>query len=275
MQKIEAKYFHVDAFTENPFKGNPAAVCLLPTNLDEETYLTIAQEMNIISEIALVEETTTGSYKIRWFTQKKEIPLCGHATLATAHVIYNHLGFKGDRIELHSQSGQLYASKTQRGIQLDFPANEPHQVQPPMKVLRSLGVSDWVDVQYSQGNQKLLVHLKNYEDLRSVQPDFKALLEADNPLGWRAVMITSPGFDDYDFASRHFSPLVGVNEDPVTGSNHTILTPYWGKILGKTRMKAYQASKRGGTLYVEMHEDRVLITGKATTILSGSLTINT
>lgn len=273
MSNIEAKYFHVDTFTEKPFAGNPASVCFLSTNLDEIVYLSIAQEMNVISEISIVEEIKDGCFQIRWFSQKKEIPLCGHATLATAHVIFNHLGYNGSRIEFQSQVGSLYAANTPKGIQLDFPENKPHKVDPPAEALESLGVTDWVDVQYSSGNQKLMVHLENYETLKSVEPDFKALVEAENTLGWRATMITSPGFDDFDFVSRHFAPLVGVNEDPVTGSNHTVLTPYWSKTLGKKRMKAYQASKRGGTLFVELKNNRVLITGQSTTIIEGRLKI--
>lgn len=271
MQSLNASYYHIDAFTEKPFGGNPAAVCFMPTNLEEQVYINLAHEMNILSEIAIVERTGPGSYKIRWFTQKREIPLCGHATLATAHAIFNEIGYDGLTVEFQSKSGTLFAKNTSHGIQLDFPANEPHSVEPPKEVLESLGVSKWVDVQYSPGNQKLLVHLDSYDALKAVQPDFNVLLEAANPLGWRAVMVTSLGFDDYDFVSRHFSPLVGVNEDPVTGSNHTILTPYWSKILGKTKMKAYQASRRGGTLFVELKGERVLITGKVTTIMKGSL----
>jgi PhzF family phenazine biosynthesis protein len=154
---------------------------------------------------------------------------------------------------------------------MDFPSNPPEPVEPFDDVLNALGVDEWVDIQYSPGNQKLMVHLKSYDALREVEPDFQALKEAENPLGWRATMITSPGFDDYDFVSGHFAPLMGVNEDPVTGSNHTVLTPYWSKILGKKRMKAYQASKRGGSLIVEDHGDRVHIIGKSVLVMEGKL----
>lgn len=272
MQNVEGKYFHVDAFADKPFTGNPASVCFLSTQLDEQVYFSIAQEMYIISEMAIVEEIETGCYNIRWFSQKKEVPLCGHSTLATAHVIFNELGYNEDKIEFRSQAGSLYAHKTPQGVQLDFPENKPHRVEPPMEVLNGLGITDWVDIQYSPGNQKLMIRLEDYETLKMVKPDFKAVVEAENLYGWRATMITSPGFEDYDFVSRHFAPLVGVNEDPVTGSNHTVLTPYWGEILGKTKMKAHQASERGGTLYVELKNNRVLITGNSVTIMEGNLT---
>ncbi|MBD3172363.1 hypothetical protein GF326_07820, partial [Candidatus Bathyarchaeota archaeon] len=157
------------------------------------------------------------------------------------------------------------------GVQLDFPVNISHKVEPPVEAINSLGIDEWVDVQYSPGNQKLMIHLDNYETLKSVEPDFQALVDADNPYGWRAVMVTSSGFDEYDFVSRHFAPLVGVDEDPVTGSNHTILTPYWSKILGKKSMKAYQASKRGGILYVELEDNRVMISGQSITIIKGTI----
>lgn len=273
MQDIEAKYFHVDAFADKPFSGNPASVCFMPTTLDEQTYFSIAREMNIVSEMSIVEEAKEGCFKIRWFSQQKEVPLCGHATLATAHVIFNHMDYKGSRIEFQSQSGSLYARKTPQGIQLDFPENKPHRVDPPYEALNGLGVTEWVDIQYSPGNQKLMVHLEDYETLKSVNPDFEEVVAAENSYGWRAIMVTSPGFDDYDFVSRHFAPLVGVNEDPVTGSNHTMLAPYWGEILGKKRMKAYQASRRGGALYVELADNRVLITGRSVTIMEGNLRI--
>lgn len=273
MRNIVAEYFHVDAFAEKPFEGNPASVCFMSTKLDENIYFSIAQEMNIISEMSVIEEEKDGCYNIRWFSKKKEVPLCGHATLATAHVIFNEIDYSGDRIEFQSESGSLYAKRTPKGIQLDFPVNTPHRVDPPIEAIKSLGIMEWVDVQYSPGNQKLMVHLDNYETLLSVEPDFKALVEAENPYGWRAVMITSSGFEDYDFVSRHFAPLVGVNEDPVTGSNHTVLAPYWGGILGKKSMKAYQASRRGGVLYVELENNRVLISGESVTIMKGTIRV--
>ena len=134
-----------------------------------------------------------------------------------------------------------------------------------------MGVDEWIDIQYSPGNQKLMIHLESYDILKAVEPDFNALKEAENPLGWRATMITSPGFDEYDFVSRHFAPLMGVNEDPVTGSNHTVLTPYWSNILGKKRMYAYQASKRGGSMIVEDKGDRVHLIGNSVVVLEGRL----
>ncbi|MCB2171422.1 PhzF family phenazine biosynthesis protein [archaeon] len=265
-------FYQLDAFTETPFKGNPAAICMMPTNLPETLYLAISSEMNL-SETAFMEKTEPGTYHLRWFTPVREVPLCGHATLAAAHLLFEHIGIPEKRVKFQTQAGTLYAENTSDGVLMDFPANPPHRVEPPIQVLEALGVDEWVDIQYSPGNEKLMIHLDSYETLRNVSPDFNALKDAENPLGWRATMITAPGFNHYDFTSRHFAPLMGVNEDPVTGSNHTVLTPYWSKLLGKKRMHAYQASKRGGSLTVEDHGDRVHLIGKSVLVMKGKLAL--
>jgi PhzF family phenazine biosynthesis protein len=266
----QAPFYQLDAFTSEPFKGNPAAICLMPTDLETDLYLAISSEMNL-SETAFMIEKEPGVYHIRWFTPLREVSLCGHATLAAAHLLFSHLGVEEKRIRFDTLAGSLYTENTPEGVLMDFPSNPPEPVEAYDQILDALGLDTWVSVQYSPGNQKLMVHLEDYETLRSVEPDFEALKEAENPLGWRGVMITSPGFDDYDFVSRHFAPLMGVNEDPVTGSNHTVLTPYWGKLLGKKRMKAYQASKRGGTLIVEDEGERVHIIGRSVLVVKGVL----
>ena len=265
-------YYQLDAFTETPFKGNPAAICMIPTDLPESLYLDISSEMNL-SETAFMEKTKPGAYKLRWFTPVREVPLCGHATLAAAYLLFEHLQIPEKRVRFDTQAGALYAENTDDGVLMDFPANPPHRVEPQTQVLEALGVKDWVDLQYSPGNEKLMIHLDSYETMREVSPDFNALREAENPLGWRATMITAPGYDEYDFTSRHFAPLMGVNEDPVTGSNHTVLTPYWSKLLDKKRMKAYQASKRGGSITVENHGDRIYLIGKSVLVMEGKLNI--
>jgi len=224
-----------------------------------------------LSETAFIEEITTGRYNLRWFTPVREVPLCGHATLATGHVIFEHSGYEGERVEFVTLAGALYAERVPEGVCLDFPENKPFPVEPPSEALGALGLKDWGDVYYSDTNQKLVVLLGDEDEVRGVSPDFKALLEADNPYGWRGVAVTAPGSGRYDFVSRYFAPLMGVNEDPVTGSAHTVLAPYWGEILGKTKMWAYQASERGGALYVELVDDRVLLTGGCVTVIEGEL----
>jgi len=263
-------FYQVDAFTDEPFRGNPAAICFMPTDLSDKLYLSIAREMNL-SETAFVEEAGAGKYKLRWFTPAREAPLCGHATLATGHAIFEHRGYEGERLEFLTMAGSLYAERVPEGVRLDFPVNKPFPVEPPMEALEAVGVAEWGDIAYSDTNQKLVVLLKDEAEVRAVSPDFKALLEADNPLGWRGVVVTAPGSGKYDFVSRYFAPLMGVDEDPVTGSAHTVLAPYWGERLGKMRMWAYQASERGGALYVELSGDRVLITGGCATVVEGEL----
>ena len=263
-------FYQVDAFTDEPFGGNPAAICFMPTGLSDGLYLSIAREMNL-SETAFVEETGVGCYNLRWFTLVREVPLCGHATLATGHALFEHRGYEGDRVEFLTMAGSLYAERVPEGVRLDFPENKPFPVEPPSEALEALGVSEWEDVSYSDTNQKLVVLLGDEEEVREVSPDFKALLGADNPLGWRGMVVTAQGSGRYDFVSRYFVPLMGVDEDPVTGSAHTVLAPYWGERLGKTSMWAYQASERGGALFVELADGRVLITGGCVTVVEGEL----
>ena len=266
----QVPFYQVDAFTDVPFRGNPAAICFMPTGLSDELYLSIAREMNL-SETAFVEEISDGCFNLRWFTPTREVPLCGHATLATGHTIFEHREYDGDRVEFLTMAGSLYAERVPEGVRLDFPENKPFPVEPAREALEALGVSNWEDISYSDTNQKLLVLLSSEEEVREVRPDFKALLGADNPLGWRGVVVTASGSGRYDFVSRYFAPLMGIDEDPVTGSAHTVLAPYWGEVLGKTKMWAYQASVRGGVLFVELIDGRVFLTGGCVTVLEGNL----
>jgi PhzF family phenazine biosynthesis protein len=264
----EAPLYQVDAFTDEPFKGNPAAVCIMPCNLHDDVYLSISREMNL-SETAFVEDVG-GAYKLRWFTPVREVPLCGHATLATAHVLFQHLGYEKDKIEFRTASGVLYAERMKEGIRLDLPQNKPFSVEPPVEAIKALGIEKWVAVQYTDTNYKLLIHVEGEDEVRSLKPDFSSFLLAPNPLGWRGAIVTAKG-NEHDFVSRYFAPYMGVDEDPVTGSAHTVLAPYWSAILKKRKMHAYQASKRGGELVVELNGDRVLLTGKCVTVLRGTL----
>jgi PhzF family phenazine biosynthesis protein len=262
-------FFQVDAFTSEPFRGNPAAVCIMPCDLDDTLYQSIAQEMNL-SETAFVERLDRpGEYRLRWFTPLREVPLCGHATLATAHVLFEHLGFEGEKVSFQTLSGVLKAERAREGIRMEFPRNDPFEVEAPEGILEGLDLSTWEEVQYSDTNQKLLVRVESEKKVRGLQPDFNALLAAKNSMGWRGVIVTAEGSERYDFISRYFAPWMGVNEDPVTGSAHTVLAPYWSKLSGTQRMRAYQASERGGELLLELTEERVLITGRATTVIEG------
>ena len=262
-------FYQVDAFTDVPFKGNPAAICFMSTSLKDDLYLAISAEMNL-SETAFAEHEAGGVYRLRWFTPKREVPLCGHATLA--HVLFNERGYSGDKITFRTASGELHAYRDRRGVLMDFPRNDPQPLAPIKGILDGLGVEDILEFQYSDTNQKLLVEFGSEEQVRSVSPDFKALLAVENTLGWRGVMVTSRSAE-YDFVSRYFAPWMGVDEDPVTGSAHTVLGPYWAGKLGKASLKAYQASRRGGVLHVELRKDRVNIVGSSVTVIRGSLSL--
>jgi predicted PhzF superfamily epimerase YddE/YHI9 len=264
----QAPFFQLDAFTAEPFKGNPAAVCLMPCSLGDDLYLSIAGEMNL-SETAFLEEQDMG-YRLRWFTPKREVPLCGHATLAAAQLIFKRLGFGGDKVTFHTLAGELYAYRAGEGVTMDFPLNIPHPVKPITGILGGLGVSGCVDFQYSDTNQKIVVELRDEGEVRDVSPDFQALLRVENTLGWRGVNVTSPG-TSHDFVSRYFAPWMGVNEDPVTGSAHTVLGPYWAAKLGKNRLTAFQASERGGEVLVEVKPERVNLTGRSVLVAEGIL----
>jgi len=266
----KASFYHVDAFTGELFTGNPAAVCLMPCNLHDSLYLSISKELNL-SETAFLEKTDD-AYKLRWFTPITEVPLCGHATLAAAHVLFNHLGYNDGRIVFNTLSGQLIAIKVRDGIQMDFPQNKPHPVDPPREALNAIGIKKWRNIRYSRTARYLLVHIDNVETLRALTPDFQALLKSPNPYGWSGVIVTAEASGDYDFISRFFAPYFGINEDPVTGSAHTVLGPYWAELLGKRKMRAYQASTRGGELTIKLSGNRVLLTGGCLTVLAGTLT---
>jgi len=264
----KAPFYQIDAFTDVPFKGNPAVICLMPTDLSDELYVSIAKEMNL-SETAYMEEVGDGGYRIRWFTPKHEVPLCGHATLSAAHLIFDQ-GYQGKKVTFHTKAGELYAFRDRDGIMMDFPRNDPFKVPPLPDINEALGV-DPVETYYSDTNMKLLIEVDSEETVKNMAPDFQRLMECDNPHGWFGIIVTSTS-REYDFVSRYFAPWRGVNEDPVTGSAHTVSTPYWAERLGKTEMTAYQASSRGGKIGVKLTENRVQITGNAVKVVEGTLT---
>lgn len=270
--------FQVDAFTDESFKGNPAAVCLLDNELDDNIKQAIAAEMNL-SETAFVYSLENKSipkstnFSLRWFTPKVEVPLCGHATLATAAVLFNEQKLDTTEITFETLSGKLIAKKEENGILLDFPSNPPKLIEPPKELLKALGITDYQKVLNSQAAGKLLIHLENEEAVKNVKPDFERMKNLPIYEGIIGVIVTSKGEGEYDFISRFFAPWVGVNEDPVTGSAHTVLTPYWSDILGKSEMIAYQASTRGGKLIVRLEEKRVNLIGVAVIVVKGELVL--
>jgi PhzF family phenazine biosynthesis protein len=256
---MDIPIFQVDAFHHELFKGNPAAVCPLKEWLPDEMMQSMAMENNL-SETSFFVEADAG-YEIRWFTPLREVDLCGHATLATAHVLFNHLDFKGDAIEFFSASGMLYVRKGKDGlIYLNFPAQKPHTVQNEEIFEEAMGLKP----KSALKGKKLMLVYEHEEEVINLRPDFQQLIKL-NDIG---VIATAPG-NDFDFVSRFFAPAVGIDEDPVTGSAHTHLIPYWSERLNKKYLSAWQCSKRGGILLCENDENRVLIGGNAVTYMNG------
>jgi PhzF family phenazine biosynthesis protein len=265
------KLYQVDSFTSQMFKGNPAGVCILTQDIPEEAMRAIAMEMNL-SETAFVRQEGP-EHGLRWFTPTHEVALCGHATLAAAHVMFKEIGFKDPEIKFRTKSGLLIARKSAGGITLDFPAGNPEPADLPRQIFESLGISknDIKATMFCSARNKFLVRLKDPAMIQKIAPNFSRMMEY-TPKELIGVIITAPG-KEHDFVSRFFAPWVGVNEDPVTGSSHTVLAPYWSKILGKTKMAAYQASKRGGEMELELRGERVFMTGKAVTVFVAELNL--
>jgi PhzF family phenazine biosynthesis protein len=258
--------FQVDAFTDKPFAGNPAAVCLLPEARDEAWMQALAGEMNL-SETAFLVARPDG-FDLRWFTPTVEVDLCGHATLASAHTLWEQGVLAADLpAQFHSKSGLLSAQRSGAWIELDFPADPVEPVDPVPDILRSLGVQPRF---FGRGQIGYLLELDSEAQVRGLTPDF-GLLGAACATGMivTAAAQTAP----YDFVSRFFGPALGIDEDPVTGSAHCTLAAHWQKRLGKSEFLAYQASARGGVVRVRHAGDRVHLGGQAVTVLHGTLDV--
>jgi PhzF family phenazine biosynthesis protein len=256
--------FQVDAFTQVPFKGNPAGVCILPEPGDESWMQNVATEMNL-SETAFLYRQEDG-FNLRWFTPAVEVDLCGHATLASAHILWETGHLKPDEMaRFYTRSGLLGAVRKWDWIELNFPATPEESVTPPRDLARALGVSP----KYVGANRfDYLVEVDSEETVRGMKPDFILLGEVST----RGVIVTSlAASPEYDFVSRFFAPAVGINEDPVTGSAHCCLGPFWSQRLERDEFVAYQASDRGGTVRVRVSGERVYLGGQAVTVLHGEL----
>jgi phenazine biosynthesis protein PhzF family len=259
MQEID--FYLVDAFSDRPFAGNSAAVCILDTWLPDPTLLKMAQQHNQ-SETAFVVRQESG-FELRWFTTQQEVNLCGHATLATAYVVFEHLQFPDKRVRFETASGQLTVSREGEWLTLDFPTGETQPAVPPQEMLAALGISQYVN---ARKGRAWVIELESRQQVEAVKPDISAMTPVEHK-----VAITARGEGDYDFVSRFFSPGEAVWEDPVTGSSHTMLIPYWGEKLGKTHLFARQVSARGGDIRCEWQGNRVLMSGKASLYLKGTL----
>lgn len=260
---MQLQIFQADAFTDRLFRGNPAAVVPLENWLPDATMQAIALENNL-SETAFFIKTENG-YHIRWFTPACEVDLCGHATLASAHILWRHLGLAEHEISFHSRSGPLGVKKEGGWYTLDFPTDKVGQIETPEILLKSIGVAP---LETWKGREDYLVLVENQTAVANLKPDFRTM----GGLKSRGVLVTALG-TDVDFVSRCFFPAYGIEEDPATGSAHTTLTPFWAKRLGKTELTARQISPRGGFLKCQLRGDRTAISGQATTYLEGTITV--
>ncbi len=256
-------YFEVVAFTNRLFAGNPAGVCVLEEGwLRDETMQRIAAENNLVETAFIIAR---GSYfDLRWMTPLVEVDLCGHATLAAAHVLFRHRGQAGSMVRFQSQSGELTVTRDEDRLVLDFPARPGEEIDaPPQGLADALGARP----AHVLKGRDLMAVFDSEAEVAALRPDFDAIARLSDVQG---VVVTAPG-DRSDFVSRYFAPAAGIPEDPVTGSTHCVLIPYWSKRLGKRKLAARQISARGGELYCEDRGDRVGIGGEAVTYMEGML----
>lgn len=261
---MEIKIYQIDAFADNTFEGNPAAVCPLNEWISDELLQKIAEENNL-SETAFFVAENNG-YSLRWFTPEDEVDLCGHATLAAAHVLFKHLGYNKESISFYTKSGVLEVEKSDSGYSMSFPASDIAPIDTPKELKEALGVvpiKTFIAFDY-------IVILESESEVKSISPDFVKLQALD----LRGVVVTAPG-DKVDFVSRCFFPKLRVNEDPVTGSAHCEIAPYWAQKLGCNELKGRQLSQRTGIVQCEVVGNRVTLLGNAVDYMSGIVTIKT
>jgi predicted PhzF superfamily epimerase YddE/YHI9 len=261
--------FAIDAFTDRPFAGNPAAVCLLDWRPPDEWLQLVGREMNL-SETAFLIPRVGNEFELRWFTPCVEVALCGHATLASAHALWESGHAPREILVFHTRkSGRLTATPLPTGeIELDFPAKPATQCEPPGGLLESLGLRSAV---VGRNEFDFLVELSSEEEVRALHPDFGRLAATE----CRGVIVTAQSSEPrFDFVSRFFAPRAGIDEDPVTGSAHCCLAEWWGEKLGKAEMVGFQASERGGVVRMARDRGRVKLSGRAVTVMRGELVVD-
>ncbi len=265
--------FTVDAFTNEPFKGNPAAVCLLNEDIPTSLMQSIAFELNLAETAFVLKEKDSDTWSLRWMTPVSEVDLCGHATLASSHIMWQQGLCKQDvMIKFNTRSGLLTAKNNGGKITLDFPAIPQKEIKYPPELIDAIGGAEPKYVGMTKWNY--IIELNGEADILNLKPNFDVMLKLP---GWGTIITAKAEADygkkGYDFISRFFAPEKGIQEDPVTGSAHCALALYWQSRLNKNTFKAYQASERGGTLGIEINGDRVFLTGEAVTVINGEIEV--
>lgn len=276
----EIKIYQVDAFTNKKFKGNPAAVCILEDDINDDLMKSIAQEMNL-SETAFVKPLECSDingcnfFSLRWFTPEVEVDLCGHATIATSKVLFDEFNISGQEIKYQTKSGTLIAKKKNEKIGLDFPIDKALNFELSEDILKAMGIKKYLKAIIGEKTRKLVIELEREEEIINLKPNFEKLKMLSFNTNVKGIGVTCKGSEKYDFISRYFNPWAGINEDPVTGSVHTLLANYWSSILNKTEMLAYQYSNRGGEILIKvLKNNRVELSGEAVVVFKGELYIN-
>jgi len=260
------KTYFVDSFTDEKFKGNPAAVCITENDLDKTTMQSIATEIGF-SETAFIKKISGNTYSIRFYTPKKEISLCGHATLASSKIIFDTTTLENINF-LNCENVELKIGKTDGKIVMQFPVYETLEIDVAKSILDAIGINKTVNTRFSPKNKIILIEINDSDTLASLRPDFSALINSYS--GINGVLVTARSNDsDFDFHYRYFWPWAGTNEDPVTGGVQTFLTKYWTTKLNKNKLKAFQSSLRTGMMATELLQDTVLIYGEPVTVFEG------
>jgi len=264
---MSQEIIQVDAFTDKAFSGNPAGVCIMEKAAEAQWMQNVAKEMNLSETAFLYPGKKEHEYNLRWFTPVVEVDLCGHATLATSHILFTDDHVPKDKtITFQSKSGPLRATTDNGWISLDFPALRVTKDKPAKGLIDALQVDPLF---IGRSHFDYLIEVATVKEVTSLKPDFSML----GTVRARGIVITARSDNDFDFISRVFAPAVGIDEDPVTGSAHCLLGPYWSEKLGKDELVGFQASTRGGIVKMRMHGDRVSLSGQAVTTMRGTLTV--
>ncbi|GGI29356.1 PhzF family phenazine biosynthesis protein [Pedobacter mendelii] len=260
------KTYFVDSFTNEKFKGNPAAVCIVENDIEEKAMQNIATEIGF-SETAFIKKISDNSYSIRFFTPKMEIPLCGHATLASSKIIFDTTSLT-KIVFVNINNVELVIEKSGTKIKMQFPVYETEEIEVPQNMLTALGINEIVNKRYSPNNKIILIEIKDTKTLADLRPDFLSLVNSYE--GINGVLVTAQSESiDFDFHYRYFWPWAGTNEDPVTGGIQTFLTKYWATKLNKNKLNAFQSSARTGKMNTELNDNKVFIYGEAVTVFEG------